>query len=228
MCTLGTKKINGKFYLFKNRDREYFVDTKIVKKKGKVKKLLVVDQRGHYEGINEYGIGLIEATLRPFPYIKHQTSSQIARKILDLNNLKDILKVVKESSVSGNMIISDGKDSFIVEKTPHQFATTKIREQGVITNLSVKIDKRNGAKLESIRKWAKLRYDRGNIIIKRIKSFKDIKKFLSDRENYPLSICSGKPWWIPTRCSYIYDLKNRTIYFCNTSPDKGEFKEYKL
>ncbi|MFA6586229.1 MAG: carcinine hydrolase/isopenicillin-N N-acyltransferase family protein [Candidatus Paceibacterota bacterium] len=228
MCTLGTKKINGHFYLFKNRDREYNIDTKIIKENGKAKKLLIVDQRGHCEGINEYGIGIIEATLQPYPRIKHQTPSPIARKILDQNNILTILEIIKKSKVSANMIISDGKSSFLVEKTPYQFAVTKVRTEGVLTNLSVKLNKKNGSKLKDVRDYASMRYKRAKEIIKEIKSLKDIPKFLRDKKNYPMSICSGKPWWITTKCSFIYDLKNKSIFFCKTRPDRGVFKEYKL
>jgi len=229
MCTLATKKIKGYFYIFKNRDREYFIDTKVVKENGKTRKLLIIDQRGHCEGINEYGIGLISATLQPFPKVKYKTSSQIARRILDQDNIKDALRVVERNKISANMIISDGSSSYIVERTPHEFAATKVRAQGVATNLSIKLSKQNGSKSESVRGWARARHKRGKEIIKDVKSFNDIIKFLSDKKDYPdKSICSGAPWWIATKCSFIYDLKNKSIFFCKTRPDEGKFKEYKL
>jgi len=229
MCTLGTKKINGSFYLFKNRDRECEIDTKIVQENWKIKKLLLVDEKGHCEWINEYGIGLIEATLQPFPKIKYKIPSQIARKILDQNNLKDALNVIKNNKISANIIISDWNNSLIVERTPYEFAFTKVREQWIITNLSIKLNSKNGSNLKSVRDWARARYKRGKDIIKYVKSFEDIKKFLADKKNYPdKSICSWKPWWISTKCSFIYDLKNKSIFFCKTSPDKWNFKEYTL
>ena len=67
MCTLGAKKIKGSFFLFKNRDLECRVDTRLKRENGKTKKLLAVDQHGHCEGMNEYGIGFVEATLQPCP-----------------------------------------------------------------------------------------------------------------------------------------------------------------
>lgn len=229
MCTLGTKKISGHFYLFKNRDREYCVDTKVVREKGRVKKLLIIDQKGHCEGINEYGIGFIEATLQPFPRTRHKTPSQIARKVLDQKKIEDALKIIEKSNTSCNIIISDDKNSFIVEKTPYEFATTRVRTEGVITNLSIKLNKHNGSMLKSVRDWSRARYVRSKEIIKEVKSFRDIPKFLSDKKGYPdKSICSGEPWWIPTKCSYIYDLENKSIFFCKTRPDRGRFKENKL
>ncbi|MFA6524084.1 MAG: carcinine hydrolase/isopenicillin-N N-acyltransferase family protein [Candidatus Paceibacterota bacterium] len=229
MCTLAAKKINNKFFIFKNRDLGWNAKTRIIKENKKVKKLLVVDERGHCEGLNEYGIGLIEATLQPYPRIRYKTPSQIARRVLDQSNINDAIKIIENNKISANIIISDGKVAFIVEKTPYEFALIKIKTEGAITNLSLKLNHKNGAKLASLRESAKLRYERAKKIIKKIRKFSDIQKFLSDKEGWPAnSICRGYPWWIPTRCSFIYDLKNKTIFFCKTRPDKGKFKKYQL
>jgi hypothetical protein len=229
MCTLGVKKINDVFYLFKNRDREYLIDTKVVEESGRIKKLLIVDQKGHCEGINEYGIGLVSATLQPYPRIKYRTSSQIARRILDQDNIKDALKIIANNKISANIIIADSHNAYLAERTPYAFAATKIRQDGIMTNLSIKLNRQNGSKLTTVREWARARYRRGRKIIKNIKSFPGIIKFLSDKEGYPdRSICSGKSWWISTKCSYIFDLKNKKIFFCSTRPDKSKFIEYKL
>jgi hypothetical protein len=229
MCTLGAKKIKNSFLIFKNRDREYKVDTRVVKENGKTRKLLIVDQRGHCEGLNEYGLGFVEATLSPYPRVKCRSISQIARKILDQNNIDDAIDIIKNNKISTNLIISDAKKAYILEKTPYEFALTGIKKEGVITNLSLKLNPKNGAKLVTLRESARLRYKRAETIIKRIKNFNDIITFLTDKKGWPAnSICRGYPWWIPTRCSYIYDLKKKTIYFCNTRPDKGKFKEHRL
>jgi|GEM_PF-1356058 len=229
MCTLGTKKLNNKFWIFKNRDREYYIDTKVKVEKGCVKKLLIVDQRGHAEGLNEYGLGFVSATLQPFPRVRHKTSSQIARRILDQKDLAGALAVIKNNKISANIILSDGHAAYLVERTPYQFAATQVKDSGVLTNLSVKLDKRNGSRLAVVREWATARYRRAKIIVKDIKSRAGIIRFLSDKQGWPnKSICSGGDWWIATKCSYIYDLGRRTIYFCPTRPDKGKFKKYKL
>ena len=228
MCTLGAKKLKEQFYIFKNRDREYRIHTEVVREGGKVRKLLVVDERGHCEGINEYGIGVVEATLQPFPRVRHKTPSQIMRNMLNEHDIKGALEIIRKSNISANIILSDGVAAYIVEKTPYEFAATKLKDQGVITNLSVKLNKKNGSKLASVRTWANIRYRRAKEIIKDVKSFKRITRFLGDKKNYPMSICSGPPWWITTKCSYIYDLKKKRIFFCSTRPDRGVFKECKL
>ncbi|MFZ3015898.1 MAG: carcinine hydrolase/isopenicillin-N N-acyltransferase family protein [Minisyncoccia bacterium] len=229
MCTLAAKKINNKFFIFKNRDLGWNAKTRIIKENKKVKKLLVVDERGHCEGLNEYGIGLIEATLKPYPLIRYPDSSKIARHILDQKNIKDAIEIIKNSKSSVNNIISDGKVAFIIEKTPYDFAFTKVINSGVITNLSIKLSEKNGSKNKETREASQIRYLRGKNLLKTTKNFNDIVKFLSDKKGYPLfSICRGKESISPTRCSYIYDLKNKTIFFCKARPDKEKFKKYQL
>jgi len=229
MCTLAAKKINDRFFIFKNRDLDYNAKTKVIRDNGRIRKLLIVDERGHCEGINEYGLGLIEATLKPYPLVKYPDSFKVARQILNQKNIFAAIEIIKKSKSSVNSIISDGQQAFIIEKTPTDFATTKIRDKGVITNLSIKLSKKNGPRTPASRVIHKTRYLRAQEIIGRVKSFKGIIRFLSDKKGYPhYSICRGKEAMSPTRCSFIYDLKNKTIFFCPISPDQGVFKEYKI
>jgi hypothetical protein len=229
MCTLGAKKIGGRFLIFKNRDREYSAPCRVVREGGRASKLLIVDSRGHCEGMNGHGIGFVEAMLQPFPRVRHRTISQLARRILDQNSLEQAISVVKRNKTSCNLIISDAKRAFIVERTPCEFAATRLKDGGVLTNLSIKLDRRNGSKRKDVREWASARYSRAKKLIGKVKSLKGIIRLLSDKEGWPdRSICSGGGWWIPTRCSYIYDLEKRTIYFCTTRPDLGKFRKYSL
>jgi len=229
MCTLAAKKINNRFFIFKNRDLKLNAKTRVIKENKGVKKLLIVDEKGHCEGLNEYGLGLIEATLIPYPLTKCPDSSKIVRRILNQKKIADAIEIMRNSRNSVNTIISDGAKAFIVEKTPNDFAVTRIREAGVITNLSVKLSRRNGPSTEELRKITRARCLRGKKIIKNVKSFRGIIKFLSDKEGYPhRSICRGSESISPTRCSFVYDLKSRAIFFCPTSPDKGSFKKYQL
>jgi hypothetical protein len=229
MCTLAAKKIDNRFFIFKNRDLEWNAKTKVIREDKGVKKLLIVDERGHCEGLNEYGLGLVEATLKPYPLIKYPDSSKTARRILSQRNIKDAIEIIKNSRSSVNSIISDGQNTFIIEKTPSDFAITKIRDHGVITNLSIKLSKKNGPRTELSREITRARYLRAKDIIGNVKSFKGVIKFLADKKGYPhKSICRGRESMSPTRCSFIYDLLARTIFFCPTSPDKGIFRKYQL
>lgn len=170
----------------------------------------------------------MEATLKPFPLIRHREPSNIALEILDQKNIIDALDVVKRRKISGNMIISDGENAYLVERTPYAYAQTKLKNYGAIVNLSIKLDKRDGSRTEISRNHARARYKRATELVKTISSLKDIKAFLADKKNAPKSICRSELYEIATRCAFIYDLKHRKILFCETSPDVGIFKEYKL
>ena len=229
MCTLAAKKIVNRFFIFKTRDLDFRTRTRVIRENKGVKKLLIVDERGHCEGLNEYGIGIIEATLKPFPLVKYPDSSKIARRVLSQKNILAAIEIIKNSRSSVNNIISDGDQAFIIEKTQTAFAITKIKEQGVIANLSLKLSQKNGPHTPSSREIIKARYLRAKKIIDQVKSLAGIKKFLSDKKGYPhQSICRGPEAISPTRCAFIYDLKNCTIFFCPTSPDQGKFKKYQL
>lgn len=229
MCTLWTKKIWDKFYLFKNRDLKYAISTKVKKENDKVKKILIVDDKWHCEWINEYGIWVVFATLKPYPLIKYPDSDTIARDILNQKNIKNAISIIKNSGISVNIIISDNKTSYIIEKTPYEFAMTKVKDNWVITNSSIKLNKKNWPLSQESRESSEIRYKRGKKLINHIENIKDIIKFLSDKESYPLySICKWKESISPTRCSFIYDLKNRKIFFCKTRPDNWTYKEYIL
>ena len=94
--------------------------------------------------------------------------------------MKDALNIIKKAHISGNMILSDGNIAYIVESTPYEYADTRIKSQGVITNLSVKLNKKNGYTDEIKRDHAKGRYKRAKELIKKIVTIEDIKALLSD------------------------------------------------
>lgn len=221
MCTIGAKKINGNFYLFKNRDRSDYVNTKIITENN-VRKILIVDEKKHCEGLNEYGVGFIEATLSPYGIKSYKTVSQIGRKMLNQNTIDDMIEVVRRNKISSNIIVSDGNKSYIVERTPKEISVTKILNYGVITNHSLNLDSRNGPKKDIGRKSSEIRLSKAKSLVKDVCSIKDIENLLSDKTG------EFKIYNHTTLCSFIFDLINKKILFYNSIPNKGNFKEYKL
>ena len=224
MCTLGAKKIRGKFYLFKTRDLKHNIPTRIVVEKKEVKKILVIDKNNHCEGLNEYGIGFVEATLKPHSDKRYLQPSSIGRKILNQTNLNDALNVISKYKISGNIIISDSKNAIIAERTPSEFAFTKIRDQGIITNHSIKLDKRKGSKKKANGVSSIRRYYRAKELVKEIKDLKGVERLLSDTRNSPKFSIHN----IKTRCSFIYELNKREILFYKKIPIKSRAIKYKL
>lgn len=229
MCTLAAKKLNGMFFLFKNRDLSEPAHTVVVHENDVVKKVLIVDEHGHCEGLNEYGIGMIDATLKPYPLVPYPDSSLYAREVLNQSTIEDAISVIKRNLGSVNTIIADAHRAYVIEKTPYEFAITEIETGGVITNTSIVLDKRNGPHSEESRIASETRLNRGKQLLPMVHSMNDIQRFLGDTEGFPLfSICRGADSIAPTRCAFIYDLAKKTVYFCDTSPDVGLFQAYSI
>lgn len=223
MCTLGARKIQGRFCLFKNRDRADNVNTRVVVQDDKIRKLLIVDEKSHLEGLNEFGIGFVEATLSPHGIRKYKTVSQIGRRILNQKTIKNAIEVIKRNKISSNILISDGRSSYIIERTPNEFSVTRLIKQGVLTNHSLKLDRRNGPKKEKDMISSKKRLMRGRILVKGINDLKDIENFLSDKKDVPYSIRN-----LHTKCSYIYNLHEKKILFYVSIPNETIFREYEF
>jgi hypothetical protein len=66
MCVIVCKKVNGKYIFFKNRDRPYQAPLKLVRElKNGVEMAYINDLKtGWIEGMNEYGIGVINSTFK--------------------------------------------------------------------------------------------------------------------------------------------------------------------
>jgi len=91
MCVIFCKIINGKYIFFKNRDRPFISPIKIVQEiKNGIELAYMKDLKsGWVEGMNEYGIGIINTTF------KHKSNKL---------NLEHILKNNKYDSVKGQKI----------------------------------------------------------------------------------------------------------------------------
>ena len=218
MCTIGAKKINEKYIIFKNRDRSDNVHTKIIFEDNGIKKLLIVDEKSHCEGLNEYGLCFIETTLSPHCTRKYNTVSGLGRRILNQKNIVDAIDIIKRNKISSNIIISDGKVAFTVERTPSEIAITKLRNYGVITNHSIKLNKLNGPKDNASRKSSVMRFNRAKKLVKAINNNNNnIKKVLSDTYGrYPI-------YNEFTICSYILDPIKKQICFFDSKPNsKGQ------
>lgn len=217
MCTIGAKKINENYIIFKNRDRIDNVHTKIIFEDDGVKKLLIVDEKAHCEGLNEYGLCFIETTLSPHCARKYNTVSRLGRRILNQKNIVDAIDIIKRNKISSNIIISDGKVAFTVERTPSEIAITKLKDYGVITNHSIKLNKLNGPKGNASRKSSVMRFNRAKKLVKEINNYNNIKKVLSDtRGRYPI-------YNEFTICSYILDPIKKQICFFDSKPNsKGQ------
>lgn len=224
MCTLGGSKINGYFYLFKNRDLLSNVKTRVIQESEAVRKFVITDHRNHCEGLNRHGIGFVEASLEPYGRKHCRTFSSVGRKILNQSDVRDAISVISRHRISGNIILSDGRSAFIIERTPDNMAVTEIGQHGVITNHSIKLDKRNHPSVERYRILSEKRYKRASKLVGGIRNVADVERFLSDTRNGPEFSIHNEL----TRCSFIYDLKGREVLFYDKLPTQGNGTRFSL
>lgn len=126
-CIIAGGSLNDKFYLLKNRDRPYDATMSIVRKLSKdgTEMVLMYDKNSRFvEGMNEYGIGILNATLRnredsqPMNNYNNRLGN-IIHRALCCNNLKDALSIVGyyNDGVEGHTLVADALRIYAVENS---------------------------------------------------------------------------------------------------------------
>ena len=233
MCTTGAVKINGSFVLFKNRDpvKPMEANDKPNIFEGRVRRLLVSNDEGSYSGLNEHGVGIVCSFVKLLEgddVEQARTFLNVLPELLDSKILKETIDKLKrlDKRFTANYVLADEKECFFLEYAPDKKEIRQVGDRVVRTNhfSCNPIEKRTPESFP----WNFKRYDRANELIKRVKTIEDIKKLLSDHQDYPeYSICNHGSF-APTGSSYILDLKNRKILHCLGTPCKNEYKEYGL
>lgn len=150
-CIIVGGEKDGKFFLAKNRDRKYITDAKVYHKMYKdVEVAYYEDTVGHFEGMNEYGVGFVYTYLMykdahyykwrskwgveesPTPKSKENTRNEHGDK--KKHELKDILlcksaeeavEHVKKLDWNGSYLIGDTKGIYEIE---HFERETEVRK----------------------------------------------------------------------------------------------------
>jgi cation transport regulator ChaC len=148
-CVIAVTHINGKKYLFKNRDRNYVPEIKvyhILSEKG-TEILYFKDERtGWVEGINEYGIFLANAALmvledekagakKKSKDIKFAPDAHRMLAALDCKSLYEALHILThyKTGVKGHTILSDEKHSYVIENTSkHEAKVSEILDPNFV------------------------------------------------------------------------------------------------
>ena len=129
-CVIGAKPFEDRIVLFKNRDRNYDPDIKIVHDKvGNVEMIYMLDtSSGWLEGINEYGICVVNSALMVIDDEKDDgkdrsenlglKDGKVMREILSNKTLEEASEAIcSYSRVLGHNLITDGHKIVCVEQT---------------------------------------------------------------------------------------------------------------
>lgn len=131
-CVIASIPLDGSMFLIKNRDRNYIPQIALVHKLyGDVEVFFYKDlNTGWIEGINSYGIAIINSSLtvgydeKEFHIAKKNKSKSDGEKILEAlkqKTLKDACRVLwnKDYKLYGHTFINYGAKSYAVECTPN-------------------------------------------------------------------------------------------------------------
>jgi len=145
-CTLVTGNHKGKIFLFKNRDKRFIADYKIVHEiyKG-VEIVYSTDQAGWVEGMNEYGIGFVYSFLTVkdessstydvnwwvtnSPSSKPKEGKEKGNAFLDIissKTLEDAIKKINKYLYNGNYLIATKDTVFEIEIFKSQVEMRKL------------------------------------------------------------------------------------------------------
>jgi hypothetical protein len=130
-CIVAVVNAGGDKCLLKNRDRNYTPELRIHHEiRNGVEVLYVHDEvTGWSEGLNEHGIGVVNAALmvghdeaeKKIVKLKGKKSKDGERilKALECDNVEDALEVAKtyKGGIKGHTIVSDPKISYVLEST---------------------------------------------------------------------------------------------------------------
>jgi len=131
MCIVSLINVKDKIYLAKNRDRNYKPTISIVHTQLKgVEVVFLYDyDTGWSEGMNEYGIGVVNSALavgfdenEKKLATKAGTKSKDGKRIiksLTYSNIKEVCNSLMkyEGGVRGHTIVSNGYESYVIEST---------------------------------------------------------------------------------------------------------------
>lgn len=131
-CTTVAGKLGETTFLFKNRDRSYTPDTKIIREKvDGTEVVYYTDQTGWIEGMNEHGVGFVFSQLTGKEWKGYSPSYHVSddpkddsrfkkfaegvKKILTAKNAEDAIKKLYASEKSGSFLIGDSNSLYEVE-----------------------------------------------------------------------------------------------------------------
>lgn len=242
MCTTAAKNLNDNWFLLKVRDPVPWMrwddEIKLFDSKAdKFKKLIIQNpdphEDGYYGGINEMGVAYISTFVRVAENQVSYIRRPYVRLILDASTAKEAVKIVKSFNprIGGNMFVADPKECYAIEGVPEKYHIEQIAEPMVKTNHFVSLPNRNLSfdTDKGFKEWSIDRYNRAKKLISTANNLEDFQQLLRDRKNADkaTAICRTKDEYdCFTHSAFIFDTKNRKVFYSQGNPLENEFKEF--
>ena len=242
MCTTAVKKINSSWFLIKTRDPVSWMrwDDEIrlfATKADRFRKYIIQNpdphEDGYYGGINEKGVAFVST----YVHVSENQVSYIRRPyvrlILDSASAKKAVKIIESFNprLGGNMFIADKNECYGIEGAPEKYFIEKITKPMVKTNHYIHLPMKNlgFGKNRHFEEWSKTHKKRAEELIIKAESVEDLKNILKDRKyaEKGLAICTTKKEEkCFTHSAFIFDTKNKTVYYCQGNPAEKPFVKY--
>jgi len=242
MCTTAAKKLNDSWFLLKTRDPVLWMrwddEIKLFDSKAdKYKKLIIQNpdphEDGYYGGINEKGVAYISTFVQVAENQISYIRRPYVRLILDASTAKEAVEIIKAFNprIGGNMFIADPKECYGIEGVPEKYFVQRVGDPMVKTNHFVNLPNRNLSfeTEKGFEQWSHDHYDRAKELISTANGLEDFQQLLRDRKNAEkkTAICTTKEEdKCFTHSAFIFDTKNRKVYYSQGNPLENEFKEH--
>jgi predicted choloylglycine hydrolase len=242
MCTTAAKKLNNSWFLLKTRDPVSWMrwDDEIKlfdSKSDKFKKLIIQNpdphEDGYYGGINENGVAFISTFVRVAENQVSYIRRPYVRLILEASTAREAVEIIKAFNprIGGNMFVADSEECYGIEGVPETYFVEKVDEPMVKTNHFVKLPNRNldFDEEKNFEQWSHDHYDRARELISTANSLEDFQQLLRDRKNavQKTAICTTKEEdECFTYSAFIFDTKNRRVFYSQGNPMENDFKEF--
>lgn len=242
MCTTAAKKLNDSWFLLKTRDPVPWMrwddEIKLFNSKSdKFKKLIIQNpdlrEDGYYGGINEKGVAYTSTFVRVAENQVSCIRRPYVRLILDASTAKEAVEIIKSFNprIGGNMFVTDSKECYGIEGVPEKYFIEKVSKLMVKTNHFINLPNRNLGfdEEENFEQWSHDHYYRAEELISTANSLEDFQQLLRDRKNAEkkTAICTtGREDKCFTHSAFIFNTKNRKVFYSQGNPLENEFKEF--
>lgn len=254
-CVIAAVKLNNDLVLAKNRDRGYIAKIEVVHELISGTEVVFwkdVDTDWS-EGMNSYGIGIINSSLlvkqdekegkrvlngarKPDATEKKiaATDGKKIRKALSYTNIKDVLDSISgkkkngiNDGLKGHTIISDGKDVYVLEMTSKHDSIIKKLDDKIVVRTNHGIYHKNIGYTHGRKKessHSRMRLAQEHLL--KAKKPQDVLDILKEKyvsDPFLNPYRRTSPWTMHTTGQILLDLKNLQVTI-RMDKDEGKFK----